>query len=178
VAPALLGRRGKARWYGARPVHEEETLAPTACVAERGVLFWSEPCRRVPARGDMVRAMLGDSWSRNVDAILHVLIGVPETDEMPDRRVCGDVAAARQALSAPPPPPPPPSPGAQTAAICLSLASMLRQQILTVPADHLLRHYGYCCCCCFIYFYGITCALCVCMRVRAYMMDSARHIYA
>jgi hypothetical protein len=82
-------------------------LAPTACVAERGVLFWSEPCRRVPARGDMVRAMLGDSWSRNVDAILHVLIGVPETDEMPDRRVCGDVAAGRQALSAPPPPSPP-----------------------------------------------------------------------
>ena len=175
MAPALLGRKGKARWYGARPVHEEETLAPTACVAERGVLFWSEPCRRVPARGDMVcpeeelvrhacirhtqntvypehnlympargdmvRAMPGDSWPRNVDAILHVLIGVPETDEMPVRRVCGDVPAARHA-------PPPPLPGAQTAAICLSLASRWRQQILTVPAGHLLRHYGYCCCCC------------------------------
>ena len=84
-------------------------MAPTACVAERGVLFWSEPCRRVPARGDMVRAMLGDCWPRNVDEILHVLIGVPETDEMPDRREGGDVAAARHAPSAPPPPPSPPS---------------------------------------------------------------------
>ncbi len=62
MAPAPFGRGGKARWYGARPVHEEETLAPTACVAERGVLFWSEPCRRVPARGDMVEDMQDMSY--------------------------------------------------------------------------------------------------------------------
>jgi len=101
-----LGRGGKARWYGERPVHHAETLAPKRCVAERGVLAWREPCRREPARGDMVtdmlgvREMLGDLSPRSGDMILHVLIGVPERDEMPDSRVCGDSAAAR---IAPPP---------------------------------------------------------------------------
>ncbi len=104
-----LGRGGKARWYGERPVHHDETLAPKRCVAERGVFAWSEPCRREPARGDKVtdtlgerqtlvlgvRQLLGDRWPRSGDIILHVLIGAPERDEMPDSRVCGDNAAAR-----------------------------------------------------------------------------------
>jgi hypothetical protein len=142
--------------------------------------FYPEHILLMPARGDMVRAMLGDCCPRNDDVIQQLLIGVPETDEMPDRRVSGDGAAPRHAPSAPHPPPPPFSGGPNSGDVCVSCqhAEAADSDSSGRPPTHalllLLLFF-------LLYYYTILYhvrLLRMYARACTYMMDSAQHMYA
>jgi len=134
--------------------------------------FYPEHILLMPARGDMVRAMLGDCCPRNDDVIQQLLIGVPETDEMPDRRVSGDGAAPRHAPSAPDPP--------NSGDVCVSCqhAEAADSDSSGRPPTHalllLLLFF-------LLYYYTILYhvrLLRMYARACTYMMDSAQHMYA